>query len=49
LYILKNSRTSALSTQIQEFGKAARPVKRELTKITSTYVEKEAPYNLYVD
>jgi len=46
LYTITNSRTSVLSIQIQEFGKAGRPGKRELTKITNTYVGKEGKSNV---
>ena len=39
MYTISISRTAVLSNRIQEFGKAARPGKGEVTKIASTYVE----------
>jgi len=45
LYTVSISRTAVLSNRIQEFGKAARPGKGEVTKIASTYVGNERKNN----
>jgi len=45
LFAIPNYRTLVLSNRIQEFGKVARPGKREKPIFTTTYVEKERENN----